>query len=188
MKIFGIDKERRLLKMFDSGDAAAMDTLYAEYAGYLTGVAYRYVGNDDDLKDVLQESFIKIFTQIGRFQYRGKGSLKAWLTRVVVNESLMYLRRSAQTLEVSIRIEPPDMADDPPDESLPDADTLASMIARLPAGYRTVFNLYAIEGLSHKQIAHQLAITPGTSASQYHKARMLLGRMIKKYKDEGREL
>ena len=70
-----------------------MDELYGCYADYLTGVCYRYISNDEDLKDVLQESFIKIFTQISSFEYRGSGSLQAWMTRIVVNESLQLLRR-----------------------------------------------------------------------------------------------
>lgn len=70
MNILRTDKEQRLLNLFDRGEATAMDELYAEYADYLTGVCYRYIGNDNDLKDVLQEAFIKIFTQIGSFDAR----------------------------------------------------------------------------------------------------------------------
>lgn len=73
IRILGADKEKRLLRLFDRGDASAMDRLYAEYADYLAGICYRYVGNDDDMKDVLQEAFIKIFTRIGSFEYRGRG-------------------------------------------------------------------------------------------------------------------
>ncbi len=69
------DKEQRIIRLFHQGDASAMDLLYTDYAGYLTGVGFRYISDDDDLKDVLQESFIKIFTCINSFTYRGKGSL-----------------------------------------------------------------------------------------------------------------
>lgn len=184
MNILHTDKEQRIIKLFDRGDSTAMDVLYAEYADYLTGICYRYIGNDDDMKDVLQEAFIKIFTQIRSFRYRGKGSLKAWMTRIVVNESLMFLRKQSRTEETLSADEPPDIADDPPDTSGLDVSMIMDMIAKLPTGYRVVFNLFAIDGLSHKQIAGQLHITPSTSASQFHKARNMLAKMIRKYKQE----
>ena len=96
MNIFGSNKELQILKRFGRGDASAMDMLYAEYADYLTGVCCRYIGNKDDRKDVLQEAFIKIFTSIGHFSYRGEGSLKAWVTRIAVNEALQYLRQQCR--------------------------------------------------------------------------------------------
>ena len=96
MNIFGSNKELQILKRFGRGDASAMDMLYADYADYLTGVCCRYIGNEDDRKDVLQEAFIKIFTSIGHFSYRGEGSLKAWVTRIAVNEALQYLRQQCR--------------------------------------------------------------------------------------------
>ena len=82
-----------------------MDALYAEYADSLTAVCARYVPREDDLHDVLQESFIKIFTKIDSFEYRGRGSLRAWLTRVVVNEALHWLRNTRQLFVVDSDIE-----------------------------------------------------------------------------------
>ena len=161
MNIFGSNKELQILKRFGRGDASAMDMLYAEYADYLTGVCCRYIGNKDDRKDVLQEAFIKIFTSIGHFSYRGEGSLKAWVTRIAVNEALQYLRQQCRWSPI---------------------DSDAPLPQQLPPGYRAVFNLFAIEGLSHKEIARQLGITPSTSASQYFKARAMLARMIKENK------
>lgn len=194
MNILRTDKEQLLLRLFDRGDASAMDKLYAEYAEYLTGVAYRYLGNDDDVKDVLQEAFIKIFTKIASFKYRGKGSLKAWLTRIVINEALMFLRTSPTTSPSpsNRRGDLVSLADEaaleefnsvtysPPLEGL--GEVIFDFIARLPNGYRTVFNLFAIDGLSHKEIAAELGITPSTSASQYHKARAMLAKMINEYR------
>lgn len=182
IRILGADKEKRLLRLFDRGDASAMDRLYAEYADYLAGVCYRYVGNDDDMKDVLQEAFIKIFTRIGSFEYRGKGSLKAWMTRIVVNESLTFLRRNAAAAETPITGDTPDTADDTPATEGIDAAAVMEMVARLPEGYRVVFNLFAIEGMSHKAIADELGITPSTSASQFFKAKRMLARMINEYR------
>ena len=88
-----IDKERYIQNLFERGDRRAMDKFYMEYADYLTGVCARYIADEDTLKDVVQESFIKIFTGIGEFTYRGKGSLKAWTTKIAVNEALMQLRK-----------------------------------------------------------------------------------------------
>lgn len=190
MKILGENREQRLIQLFRRGDATAMDRLYTEYADYLTGVCFRYIADDDNVKDVLQESFIKIFTQIHSFEYRDKGSLKAWLRRIVINESLMFLKTSNSLDVKRLDLEEPDMAsnmlvaDDPPDTGLVDTDALASLIASLPPGYRTVLNLYVIDGLSHKEIASQLGIKPDTSASQLHKAKQMLARMIKEYQDK----
>lgn len=207
MKILRKDTEQRLLKLFDRGDATAMDELYAEYADYLTGVCYRYIGNADDMKDVLQEAFIKIFMQIGSFRYRGSGSLKAWMTRIVINEALMFLRDKKRmnvvdadigsTIEYMHGQEDNDESetlsgDNSVHTSLPLEESweqsgestipIFDLISQLPTGYRTVFNLFAIDGLSHKQIAAQLGIAPSTSASQFYKARTMLARMIKDYR------
>ena len=156
-----------------------MDVLYTEYADCLTAVCSRYVPQEADLHDVLQESFIKIFTKINSFEYRGRGSLRAWLTRVVVNEALHWLRAVQQQSIVDSDIEQMEMTEEEPDTSLLSDDEIAALIGRLPAGYRAVFNLYAIEGRSHKEIAQQLNIKPDTSASQYHKAKNMLARMIR---------
>lgn len=173
-------KEQQLIARFGRGDARAMDALYADYANYLTAVAARYVANDDDLHDVLQEALIKIFTTIATFTYRGEGSLRAWMARIVVNEALMFLRR--QKADVFVDTPPEELPlandDDEPPDGMLSADTLTHLIQRLPDGYRAVFNLYAIEGKSHKEIAELLGIRPDSSASQYHRARTMLARMI----------
>ena len=183
MNIFGSNKELQILKRFGRGDASAMDMLYAEYADYLTGVCCRYIGNEDDRKDVLQEAFIKIFTSIGHFSYRGEGSLKAWVTRIAVNEALQYLRQQCRWSPIDSDAPLPDSSEEEPPDPTISTDRLVELIQQLPPGYRAVFNLFAIEGLSHKEIARQLGITPSTSASQYFKARAMLARMIKENKN-----
>ncbi|MFA6726876.1 MAG: RNA polymerase sigma factor [Prevotella sp.] len=177
-----IDKEQRIIRLFHQGNASAMDLLYAEYASYLTGVGFRYISDDDDLKDVLQESFIKIFTRISSFTYRGKGSLKAWMTRIVINESLQFLRhqQSSQIVRMD-SYDLPDLPEEEPELTGVSAEVLSEMIRRLPPGCREVFNLYAIEGKSHIEISQLLNIKPDTSASQFHRARVILTRMIRKY-------
>ena len=179
MKLFGISKEQQIIRLFSKGDSRAMDALYAEYADCLTAVCARYVPREDDLHDVLQESFIKIFTKIESFEYRGRGSLRAWLTRVVVNEALHWLRNTRQLFVVDSDIEKIELTEEEPNTALLSDDEIAALIGRLPPGYRAVFNLYAIEGKSHKEIALLLNMKPDTSASQYYKAKNMLARMIR---------
>lgn len=156
-----------------------MDVLYATYADYLTGVASRYIRQPDNLHDVMQEAFIKVFTSIQDFEYRGKGSLKAWLTRVVINEALIFLRQNKRLNETDIDALPDMPEEEPPDTSGLSPEQAKALIDQLPDGYRAVFNLYAIEGKSHKEIAELLHIKPDTSASQYHRAKNMLARIIR---------
>ena len=182
MNIFGTDKEQHIIKLFRRGDASAMDMLYAQYADYLTAVCARYIPDDDELKDVLQESFIKIFSKIGEFNYRGNGSLRAWITRIVINESLLTIRKKKNSPIINIENEPPDIQDDEPELGNIGEEVLTNMIRQLPDGYRTVFNLFVIEGKSHKEIAKILNIKADSSASQFHKAKKQLAKMIKNYR------
>lgn len=182
MNIFGTDKEQHIIKLFRRGDASAMDMLYAEYADYLTAVCARYIPDDDELKDVLQESFIKIFSKIGEFNYRGNGSLRAWITRIVINESLLTIRKKKNSPIINIENEPPDIQDDEPELGNIGEEVLTNMIRQLPDGYRTVFNLFVIEGKSHKEIAKILNIKADSSASQFHKAKKQFAKMIKNYR------
>ena len=182
MYIFGTDKEQYIIKLFRRGDTSAMDVLYAEYADYLTSVCARYIPDDDELKDVLQESFIKIFSKIGEFNYRGNGSLRAWITRIVINESLILIRKKKNSPIINLEKEPPDVQDDEPEIGNLSQEVLTNMIRQLPDGYRTVFNLFVIEGKSHKEIAKILNIKADSSASQFHKAKKQLAKMIKNYR------
>jgi len=182
MYIFGTDKEKHIIKLFRRGDASAMDCLYSEYADYLTAVCARYIPDDDELKDVLQESFIKIFSKIEKFNYRGNGSLRAWITRIVINESLLSTRKKKNSPFINIEKEPPDIQDEDPEIGNLNEEVLTNMIRLLPDGYRTVFNLFVIEGKSHKEIAKILNIKADSSASQFYKAKKQLAKMIKDYR------
>ncbi|MDY6240800.1 MAG: RNA polymerase sigma factor [Prevotella sp.] len=179
MLSIGLNKEQRILAQFARGDQRAMDVLYATYADYLTGVASRYIRQPDNLHDVMQEALIKVFTSIQDFEYRGKGSLKAWLTRVVINEALIFLRQNKRLNETNIDALPDMPEEEPPDTSGLTPEQAKALIDQLPDGYRAVFNLYAIEGKSHKEIAELLHIKPDTSASQYHRAKNMLARLIR---------
>lgn len=176
------NEEQRLLEQVRKGSQAAMAGIYRQNARYLSAICSRYVANDEDVKDVLQEAFMRIFSSIGQFQYKGKGSLRAWMARIVLNESLTFLRRSSRMTFAELPSDNFDLADDePPTNDLP-SDVLHRLIRELPDGYRTVFNLYVVEERSHKEIAALLGIKPDTSASQLHKAKQMLATKVKQYK------
>ena len=156
-----------------------MKMLYDRYVGYLTAVCARYVPDDDDVKDILQEAFIKAFQSMDRFSWRGEGSLKAWLTRIVVNDSLKALRRK-KPLSLSATLAEPVEEEEPAFEAVP-LPVIQGMIRKLPDGYRTVFNLFVFEDKSHKEIASLLGIKENSSASQLYHAKAMLARWIKDY-------
>ena len=162
-----------------------MREFYSLYAGYLTGVCSRYVTDDDDMKDVFQESLIHIITHIVDFSYRGDGSLRAWATKIVVNESLRFLRDTKRNELMLLDREVPDVPeeDDPPISDVP-PDVIHSMVSQLPTGYRMVFNLYVFENKSHREIAALLGIKEKSSASQLSRAKNLLAKMIRQYNDK----
>lgn len=171
--------EERLVCDIKNGDRAAMRRLYDLYSGYIMAIVMRYVPDKDDVPDVVQEAFIKIFTSIVQYEYRGEGTLKMWLSRVTANEALGFLRRKGNiTFTDNIPDEP---IDDEPDISQITNEALTEMIASLPEGYRVVLNLYVFGQMSHKEIADELGITPSTSASQYYHAKKMLANKIKEY-------
>lgn len=174
-----VETEERLLQGIRQGERGAQRRLYERFAGYLMAVCLRYLADREAAEDVLQDCFVKILTSIGRFEYRGEGSLKAWVTRLAANESLTYLRQQ-ERMEIVEEI--PDEADEEePDVGGVPMEQLQRMIEELPVGYRAVFNLYVFEQMSHKEIAAVLGIKVNTSASQYSRARKLLARRIKNY-------
>ena len=156
-----------------------MKMLYDKYVGYLTAVCARYIPDDDDVKDILQEAFIKAFQSLDRFSWRGEGSLKAWLTRIVVNDSLKALRRK-KPLSLSPTLAESVQEEEPAFEAVP-LPVIQGMIRKLPDGYRTVFNLFVFEDKSHKEIASLLGIKENSSASQLFHAKAMLARWIKDY-------
>lgn len=171
--------EAELLNLVRSGDASGMRAFYERYVGYLTAVCSRYVPDRAAVKDILQEAFVKVFDRIGSFEYRGEGSVRAWLHRIVVNDSLKYLRANGKMQYVE---DLPDLEDEQMD-SLPDVPVavVAEMIKGLPDGYRTVFNLFVFEKKSHREIAELLGIKEDSSASQFFRARAMLAKKIKEY-------
>lgn len=173
-------EEIQLLERIRKKDGAAMRRLFEAYAPMLMSLANRYIPDKDDAQDVLQISFISIFDKIDRFVYQGPGSLQAWMGRITTNACISWLRRKKRLRFAPL---PEDLMDESSLEE-PEYDALSQeviydAILSLPDGYRTVLNLYVFEELSHKEIAKLLGITEGTSASQLHRARALLGKKLK---------
>lgn len=184
MSEIGNLEEQRLIEQLRNGDNGAMRIFYTLYAERLATVCRRYIPDEDDVKDVFQESLIRIFTHIEDFNYRGTDSLLAWASRIVVNESLRFLRdtRHHELLLYSDVAEEPE-EDDPPISDIP-PDEIQKMVSQLPMGYRTIFNLYIFENKSHQEIASLLGIKEQSSASQLSRAKNLLAKMIRDYNDK----
>ena len=176
------EEERWLRKALD-GDNTATEWIYRKHVRYMSALCSRYITEDEDIKDVLQESFIKIFTSLDSFEYRGEGSLKAWMAKITLNETLKFVRNNSRLPINSIDDKDTNIADGDSmeTEDIP-TDVLHQFIRELPDGYRTVFNLYVIDDKSHKEIAQLLGIKENTSASQLHKAKSMLAQKIKHYR------
>ena len=180
--------EQRLAEQIRRGDNAAMRVFCSLYVSHLKAICTRYVTDSDDASDVLQETLISIVTHISDFHYLGQGSLKAWATRIAVNESLNYIRRNRRqelTLQEQYIDDIAEEEEDPPIEDIP-PEVIQQMVRQLPTGYRTVFNLYVFEDKSHQEIAQLLGTSVKTSISQLHKAKNLLAQMIQTYHDNKR--
>lgn len=185
MNIFGQHSEEDIAKGIRKGDNRAMRHFYAQYGGLLAATCSRYVNNEDDVKDLLQDAMVNIIQNIDSFTYKGKGSLRAWATRIVVNQALNFVKSQKRFLDTFAdkdlgNLSLPD--NEEPDISDVPADVIHQMISQLPDGYRTVFNLFAIEGKSHKEIAALLGIKADTSASQFFRAKNILAKQIDNYK------
>lgn len=159
------------------GNPKAQRSLYEYFAPRMMGVCIRYAGNRDAAGDLLQDGFVKVFTRLD--EYTATGSLEGWVRRIFINCALEKIRKErifSKVIEGEIDVE-----DTIPSvlETLTEMEML-QMIRQLPEGYRAVFNLFAIEGFSHKEIGEMLHITEGTSRSQYARARQSLQEMIKK--------
>ncbi|MFI3298914.1 MAG: sigma-70 family RNA polymerase sigma factor [Rikenellaceae bacterium] len=181
--------EQNLIKRVKHRERCAQRELYDLYADRLLSISLRYVGRYDIAEDILHDVFIKIFRAIDGFTYRGEGSLRAWMEKIVVNSSLEWLRVQKKLDLVSFSDD--SLANiaaeaDPTFEDVqrvPQSEIL-KFIAQLPHGYRTVFNLFTIEGYCHREIALQLKINEKSSSSQLLRAKRLLATMINKYLED----
>jgi RNA polymerase sigma factor (sigma-70 family) len=161
--------------------AAAQKMLYKKYNSRMMAVCYRYAKNKDDAEDMLQEGFIKVFTQIR--QFRSEGPLEGWIRRVMVHTCINILKKNKKFSEsVDIIFAQGVRMNEDEVPSVLQAKQIIECIRMMPAGYRTVLNLYAIEGYSHREIGELLEIEESTSRSQYTRARVMLEDILLKKK------
>ena len=157
----------------------AQRQLYEQFAQQMLGVCFRYTKSIADAEDILQEGFVKVFKHL--HQYNFEGELGAWIRKIMVNTALNYLKKNKRyqyDLSFDDLVLHPVSTDDPHINL--QTKELAELIRQLPTGFQTIFNLHAVEGYSHVEIAAMLGITDGTSRSQYARARALLIEWIKK--------
>jgi RNA polymerase sigma factor (sigma-70 family) len=175
--------DKTLVAECAKGNSKAQKVLFDKFAPKMLSVCLRYIKNVDEAEDILQDGFVKVFQNIVDFKL--EGSLEGWIRRIIVNSSLDQLRRNKKFQfdssmdDVGYKIS---MVDHQFDKM--QVDELQRMIQELPDGYRVVFNMYAIEGYSHKEIATNLGVTENTSKSQYSRARAHLRSQIEK--EDGR--
>lgn len=155
--------DKKLIEACRRQDRRAQRNLYDQYAPHMFGVCKRYVKNREDAEDVLMEAFFKVFTNI--HQFKGDGSFEGWIRRIVINESLMFLRKKHN---FHIRVELNQVDAQTPTTAVHklEAEDILYFLDQLPTGYRTIFNLYVIEGYKHREIAELLGISINTSKSQ----------------------
>lgn len=173
-----------LIKGCISGDRRMQELLYKKFSPKMYAICLRYAGNTDDAQDLLQEGFIKVYKNLDKF--RSEGSFEGWMRRVFVNTSIEHFRRKVNLNSITEN-EEKGIEDNTWNalDSLAEKDIL-QLIQELSNGYRTVFNLYVVEGYSHKEIGDMLGISEGTSKSQLARAKMILQKKVNQFLDEKR--
>ena len=172
---------KKIIKGCLAGDRRDQEILYRRHAAKLYAVCLQYSGNDEEARDILQEGFIKIFENLHK--YKHEGSFEGWMRRITVNTALEKFRRR----HILYRVDDIDLVSefdaesDNQDYAGLEANDLLDIIRELPPKYRMVFNLYAIEGYSHKEISKMVNISEGTSKSNLFRARVILQRRVGSY-------
>ena len=181
-----IISEADLIQGCINNDRRMQEELYRRFAPKMYAVCLRYAGNAEEAEDILQEGFIKIFKKISSF--RSEGSFEGWIRRIFVNTSIEHFRRKIYLQPISEQEE-----NTLEGKSLSILDKLAErdiiqLVQQLSPGYRTVFNMYVVEGYTHKEIGEMLGISEGTSKSQLSRAKVILQDLVKDFMDEKTKL
>jgi RNA polymerase sigma factor (sigma-70 family) len=168
---------KELIRLCLLGDQAGQKLLYEKFVTSMARLCLRYLKDGDEVQDALMEGFMKVFERVKKFEYRDENSLEVWIRKIMINECLMRLRKN-RTLLISDYADgnAPDIQKDETDFS---AAEILSLIQTLPEGYRAVFNLFVIDGYSHKEISELLAITESASRSQLTHARNKLKELLR---------
>jgi RNA polymerase sigma factor (sigma-70 family) len=174
--------ENDLIQGCLAGDRRKQEELYQRFSPRMYGVCLRYAGNAEEAQDILQEGFIKVYRKLDSF--RGEGSFEGWIRRIFVNTAIEHFRRKifqqpiTEKHEASVESKSFSALD-----GLAEKDIL-QLVQQLSPGYRTVFNLYVVEGYTHKEIGELLSISEGTSKSQLSRAKLILQDLVRKYLDD----
>jgi RNA polymerase sigma-70 factor (ECF subfamily) len=162
--------EYDLAKAVQRQDPKAQSNLYEKFAAKMLVICIRYVGNKTEAEDIMIDGFMRVFDKIHQFNFQG--SFEGWIRKIMVNEALMFIR-SRKVIEVDLEYAFAEPSNDALSADIEVSDLLL-LIQGLPEGYRTIFNLYAIEGYNHQEIGEMLGISEGTSKSQLSRARAIL--------------
>jgi RNA polymerase sigma factor (sigma-70 family) len=171
------DTEWNLVRQCLQGDHAAFELIYKMLSPKMYSVSLRYTQQDQDAQDVLQEAFIRIYKNLSQFKFNG--SFEGWCRRIVTNTAIEALRKKGRVKENSTEVLPELPVDPKCIERLKYED-LMKLVRSLPDGYRSVFNLYVIDGFSHKEIGKMLGVSESTSKTQLYKARLALQKKVLK--------
>lgn len=183
MKLFRqIPEEEKLVRDCVRGNPRAQEQLYRTHYRVMFGVCLRYANDYESAEDILQEGFVKVFKNLKNF--RLEGSLEGWIRRIMVNTALDHYRKASRLVPVTELEQARQETDTADPVSEMASEEILQAIQELPDGYRTVFNLYAIEGFNHREIAEKLGISEGTSKSQLSRAREMLRNTINHWKEE----
>ncbi len=165
-------------------DRRMQEELYRRFSPRMYAVCLRYAGNAEEAEDILQEGFIKVFKKLDSF--RNEGSFEGWIRRIFVNTAIEHFRRKKYLLPVTEKEE--NTIEGKYTSVLDElgAKDIMALVQELSPGYRTVFNMYVVEGYTHKEIADQLGISEGTSKSQLSRAKVILQDMVRTYIDRQR--
>jgi RNA polymerase sigma factor (sigma-70 family) len=168
-----------LIRRCKAGERKAQEILYRQYASKMLGVCSRYATDRMEAEDMLQNGFIKVFQKLA--DYRGDGSFEGWVRRIMVHSSIEYYRKHHKMMQlVDLEDAENETSVNPLASAKLEANDLLLLIQQLSPGYRMVFNLYAIEGYSHKEIGEIMGITEGASKSQLSRARSILKEQVTK--------
>jgi RNA polymerase sigma factor (sigma-70 family) len=174
-----VDRLNKIVRGCQENNPEAQRELYDMFKSKMFGVCLRYAGNYHDAEDIMQEGFVKVFEKIRQFSY--KGAFEGWIRKIMVNTALEKYRMHFQTVTIQDNQAEIDQEQEKSLSGNIEVNELMSIIQELTPRYRLVFNLYALEGYSHKEISEMLQITEGTSKSNLSRARAILQEKVNKY-------
>lgn len=172
---------KQIIKELQQQNFRTQEKVYKEFAARMFRICYRYLGNEADAAEVLNDGFYKIFTKINSFKDSKGGDFEAWMRRIMVNESLQFIRKKRKLKFVDINGFQLENEFVFPENNL-ETEDIYTMIRDLPDVYRVVFNLYVIDGFSHDEIAEKMNVAESTSRSHLFRARKLLKELMEDFK------